>query len=127
MLGEVSPTFACPKPATNAGSKSPSAASPAAALHQQGILAIGANTQSEPPYNRTPLQASCELLAGWSMVIRAMGACQQSAVGRTYLPRAWRSNIWEAAPLLSPEMRLLVLLMDVQCTGNHVIAPRPLQ
>jgi len=34
---------------------------------------------------------------------------------------------WEATPLLSPLIRLLVLLMDVQCTGNQLTAPRPLR
>ena len=32
-----------------------------------------------------------------------------------------------AVTLLSPLMRVLVLLMDVQCTGNQVSAPRLLQ
>lgn len=32
----------------------------------------------------------------------------------------------DATPLLSPLMRSLVLFMDVQCTGYHATAPRPL-
>ena len=39
---------------------------------------------------------------------------------------AQASRNCEATPLLSPEMRSLVLLMEVQCTGNQVTAPRPL-
>ena len=37
------------------------------------------------------------------------------------------SRNWAATPLLSPLMRVLVLLMDVQCTGNQVTAPLPLR
>ena len=33
----------------------------------------------------------------------------------------------EATPLLSPLIRVLLLLMDVQCTGNQLMAPRPLR
>ena len=39
---------------------------------------------------------------------------------------AARSMICEAPPLLSPLIRVLVLLMEVQCTGNQLTAPRPL-
>ena len=42
-------------------------------------------------------------------------------------PVAQPSRNWAATPLLSPLMRELVLLMEVQCTGNQVTAPRPLQ
>jgi hypothetical protein len=41
-LGEVSPTFACPNPAMNAGSKSPSAVPPAAALHPADVRQMSA-------------------------------------------------------------------------------------
>lgn len=36
-------------------------------------------------------------------------------------------NSWAATPLLSPLIRVLVLLMEVQCTAYQATAPMPLQ
>ena len=40
---------------------------------------------------------------------------------------AVRSIIWEAQPLLSPLISVLLLLMEVQWTANQLIAPSPLR
>ena len=40
---------------------------------------------------------------------------------------AARSTSCEATPLLSPLISVLVLLIEVQCTGNQLMAPKPLQ
>ena len=84
MLGDVSPTLACP----NAAIKS------------------SANCTSACPAEMEPLLGLLLLLA---VVCLA----------------AHFSRNWEATPLLSPLMRSLVLLIEVQCTGNQLMAPVP--
>lgn len=52
-------------------------------------------------------------------------ACAKAAA-KAVPAAAQRSMSWAATPLLSPLMRELVLLMEVQCTGNQVMAPKAL-
>lgn len=86
MLGEVSPTLACP----NAAIKS------------------SANCTSAGP-------AEMEPLLGLLLLLLLAVVCLAAHFSRN----------WEATPLLSPLIRSLVLLMEVQWTGNQLMAPVP--
>ena len=104
MLGEVSPTLACPKAATKPSANCTSACPfPVGPSFWLLPVALG------------PVFWLLPVALGPLMWLLPVGVCLAAHFSRN----------WEATPLLSPLMRSLVLLMEVQCTGNQLMAPVP--